>query len=234
MSFTKSKSMFVAAIFSAILMSSAITVPQAMATTPWKQGGVATTSSSATELSGFITEPSLPNSGARPNTFLYLGGWSLHTDNYLNQPDITALSAGWTGFMEVYDLNCNCDPEVKYQSNVTPSVGDSIRFDVYLTSAGNSCQTVKDASTGATATHCFSVHNYGTTFNTAEADLESYDSTSSDFHPMDGTITYTNINQYVSGASSHPIFQASSYNTPPSCLSSTAGSGTVSITLTNC
>lgn len=229
---TYSKSRFIAAIFGVMLTSSAIVLPEALATTSWLTIGQASTSASATELSGFVSVPHSPGSGALGITELFLGGWSSSGHSYLNQPQIVPITSSyWRGYMEVYDQQCGCDAEMKFQTNVTPVQSDTVRFDAYL-SSGQSCQTVKDASTGATATHCFSAHTYGSTYNTAWASLESTDYTSTDWTPMDGTISFTNINQYVSGVSSHPSFSMQTQNSPPSCATGgSGGSGSTSITL---
>ncbi|MGI0058231.1 MAG: hypothetical protein ACREBJ_00555, partial [Nitrosotalea sp.] len=227
------KSLSFVAILGLALMSTMV-LPQAMAATYWWDAGQAFTNTSASELSSFANVPAEPTGLAKSDiTGLWIGGWS-QSSSILNQPEIRPVGSNyWAGYLEVYNGTSDADAESTVITNVQLSPTDTVRYDVYL-SSGSSCQTVKNASTGATATHCFSAHNYGTTFSSADATLEGHEWTSSDYTSMDGTITFTTFNQYVSGVSSSPSFSTTTVNSPPNCMGGSGGSGTVSLTLNGC
>jgi len=227
----KTKYKFFTTILTLVFLSTTLVLPQVEATSsPWAAGARTSLSSNVSEISGFVGVPHLPASNAQNgNTLLWTGGWS-QSARYLNQPEIRAFSSGWTGVFEVFDASTGLDAENSVTSNVVMSTGDTARFDLYL-SSNQSCQTVKDATTNAIATKCFSANNYGSTYTINWTELEAYSTTSSDFSAMDGTTSFTSVKQYVSGVGSS--MTGSTYFSP-SCVSASGGTGSLDITLTSC
>lgn len=215
-------------------MTTTLVLPQIEATTsPWAVGArTLPLLSNVSEMSGFVGVPSLPATNAQGGTtLLFTAGWT-QSNRFLNQPEIRAFSSGWTGVLEVWDSTTGLDAEPSYTTNVVMSTGHTARFDLYL-SSNQSCQTIKDATNNAIATKCFSANNYGTSYTENWTELEAYDTVSSDFSAMDGTISFTSVQQYVNGVGSPISMTGSTYNSPP-CTSASGGSGSLSITLTNC
>jgi hypothetical protein len=231
----KKKTELVTAIFSLLLLSTGVLTPHAFAVANWQTGGQANTQTNTKELVSNVKMPNLPSAAAEPNTIIWIGGWSSPAHNYLNQPELRAwTTTTWKAFFEVYDQTTNSDAEALYQTNVNLNPTHTANLDVFLTGAGASCQIATNQATGATASHCFSAHNYGTSFNLAQGALESYDFTSSDFHSMSGTIPFTGYRGYVGSTSYSPsfsVYSSGSGGSVPSCISASAGTGTITITV---
>ncbi len=168
----KTKPQYITAILGLALLSSTMGIPQVLATSnTWYASAVQVFTTSPNELASHLGVPPLPSTSAEPDTILWIGGDSNNV-SYLDQPELRAISSTshWTGVFEVYNYNTNNYAEPQVVTNVLPNPTDTVILDVYLTGAGWSCQTVTDTTTSATASHCFSANNYGTTFANASAE----------------------------------------------------------------
>lgn len=227
------------AIFMVALFSAGLVLPNAFAAVPWHKGGQANPLSNTNEMASDVNYVKPPGPNARQpvqDTLYWIGGWSDGSfgNVYLSQPQFRAwTSTYWKAAFEVFDQTNNRDAEPIYLTNVHLFAGQSANLDVYLTGGGLSCQTVVNQANGAMASNCFSARNYGTTFWGLDAKLESYSENPADFANIDDTIHFTNIHAWQSGTSYTPSFVEATVNFPPSCITSTAGTGWVNV-FVNC
>ncbi|MEO9364254.1 MAG: hypothetical protein ABI348_10180 [Nitrososphaera sp.] len=197
--------------------------------------------SSIVEVRTNANTPSLPNSSAISATTLYWLGADVTggADNILTQPELRAWdSTQWRASFETVSETTGNRVEF-FWTNVYYTPGTSIQFDDALGSHQD-CQYVTDINNSLkTASQCLNAVDYGTSMNEAYATLESYDYTGSDFHSMNGSVSFTNYLSYTSiggtGSSQalSPYRFSSTASSPPSCITSSGGTGSATVTV-NC
>ena len=243
--------------FSALLLGMFLTLTASgvvAAFAQWQSGGDGSLSSIA-ELDTDSKAPPLPGSTAITDTTLvWLGGdtpglWPDGThDTFLTQPELYAVSSGWQIQLEAVSHNTNGDVDFELTNVVIP-VGHNVHYEDVVfpsgTYAGENFQDLEDTTNSAnsasiyfdgTSTSPATFVTYGSYFTKAYAIMESYDSNGRDFSSMDGSINFSN---YVGastpgGTGSSVSLGSDSAGPPPSCITSTAGSGTATITINNC
>lgn len=226
-----------------------LTTSGALANT-WWDGAVNTNlSSGIVELQTDMNVPSLPSANADPNTLFWLGGISIgttsggtHTD-FLTQPEILPVQADnkWKVAFEALNAQTNQDTDYTL-TNLEISPSGSLHFvdDVFASGpdTGDNYQEFDDNNNGNNqGSVLFTGAHYGPSFHKAYGTLEATDFTSSDWHPMDGTVSFTTFHSCTAlcakGAGSSVTLSSYENYTgstlPPSCITATGGTGTASI-----
>lgn len=235
----RNRGILIGALVAAMLTG---TLGQASAVNPWGIGAQTSTLPTGTvDERVYVTLPPLPALAARTaGTFIWLGGHSTSGGTlYLTQPELRAYDSDeWRVYFEVVHgsvqdeyfqtaMKCKANAQVFLYNAM---LGDGRNFqDAEYNSGGTLCNAIG-------VSRYQDDHNYGTTYTKGFTTLESYDSTSSDFHSMNGQIKFTGFKtstNYSSGTTRTLTADQSTNPSPPSCITSTGGSGINTITV-NC
>jgi hypothetical protein len=137
----------------------------------------------------------------------------------------------WEGFD-------NQGNKIDYGSDVffNPDSGDHVQFSLQVL-GGNQIQVCMDESDGTiekSECHTFAGgKNWGTSFSTEYAVVESADFSGSDFHGWQA-VHFTGALYKIGRAFHTPTFSKQTYGSPPSCFADTYGSGYVTVDPSNC
>jgi hypothetical protein len=229
-------------IFAAlVVLTTTGTLGQASALSVWQIGATTGTLPTGTvdEIS-YFSVPNLPSSALSTLTLFWIGAYTTSGGTtYLTQPELRAESTTqWRVYFEVVHGTVQDDI---FPTNMYCPPNSSVLMYNAILSSGKSFQDIEDHN-GAASCNAVGVsaylnkYNYGTTFTQGLTTLESYDTTSSDFHSMNGNSQFTNFRtstDYSTYSTSSLTADHSTGTLPPSCISSTGGSGTNTITI-NC
>lgn len=224
-----------------------LTTNGAFATTPWQIGGEHSTSG-VVEVFTYVNAPPIPNTGST-TTLYWLGADTTSTGgNALTQPGLLAVTGSnqWRGQFEIASYSSPGTDLEFFFTNVYFSSGASIALDdsVYPSGdsrAGKNFQFIGDNNNvNNWASMSLHKYTYGNSFYNAYAVFESYDYTGSHFSPMNShSISFTNYVYYTTPGgvgTSQPLtaFRYPSSPSPPSCITSTGGTGSTTISVSGC
>lgn len=212
----------------------------------WQVGGNDTVT--AAEISANVDVPNSVNNHAVGNSTQYwIGGYTTSSlGTILTQPGLLALSTSphWRGIFQTADASGSVDYNLTALYWNKPA---SINlFDELFPSgnhfSGDNFQQISDNNNvNNVASQVLSKTTYGHTMSVINGALESYDFTGSDFSNIDSTpihfTTFDYAATYGGSFTAVPLStysDASSGHSPPSCITSTAGSGTTTVTANSC
>lgn len=191
-------------------------------------------------------EPPVPTS-ASTTTLYWIGADTVSgTTKYLTQPELLAVPGDnkWRITLEAVSYATGNDvnytwTNMEYGSGKSMYMEDVV-FPVGHPRAGQNFQDVEDTSVGYGASAYISNVTFGNSFNKMYAEFESYDFTGHDFSAMNSNnISFTNYQSETTpggtGTSqtlTHTTWASS--GTPPTCITSTAGSGTITVSISGC
>jgi|GEM_PF-3588786 hypothetical protein len=210
------------------------------------QIGAEHTISGIVDINADVNTPPVPTS-VTGTTLYWIGADTVQgTNKYLTQPELLAVPGDNKWRITLESVNYANGNDVNYYfSNMEYSSGKSmymedVVFPVGHVRAGQNFQDVEDLSVGFGASQYFNGVTYGNSFNKMYAELESYDFTGSHFSALNShSISFTNYQSETTpgGTGTLQTLTATKWassGTAPSCITSTAGSGTITISASGC
>jgi len=212
----------------------------------WQVGGDDTVT--AAEISANVDVPnSVSNTAVADTTYYWIGGYTTSSlGTALTQPGFIAIQSTtpWRGVFQV--AIGNTQEDFQYTNLYWSHPASIALFDELFPSgnpdAGKNYQQMIDNNNSLNADSVlFSSTTYGHTISAIDGALESYDFTGSDFHNISSTpIHFTSFDYaatYGGSFSAVPLSafrDASSGASAPSCITSTAGSGSTTVSASTC
>lgn len=212
----------------------------------WQVGGE-TGTLTASEIETNADVPNGVNANAVGNTTYYwMGGYTTSsgcTNNVLSQPGFIATqqSNPWQGY---FSIACGNTVEDSIFSTLTWSHPGSVGIFDEVFPSGNTFhgqnyqQMIDNNNSMRVDSVFFKTYTYGNSFSSLAGALESYDFTGRDLSAMDTTpIHFTSFDYAATYGGSFTAASLSAYSdassgfSAPSCITSTAGSGTTTISL---
>ena len=209
----------------------------------WQVGGDDTVT--AAEIEANVDVPnSASNTAIADTTYYWIGGYTTSSaGTALTQPGFQNIqsSTPWRGVFQV--AIGNTQEDFQFTNLYWSHPGSIALFDELFPSgntySGQNYQQMVDNNNSLNADSVFfHTTTYGHTMSEIDGALESYDFTGSDFSNMDSTpIHFTSFNYaatYGGSFSSVPLSafsDASSGASAPSCITSTASSGSTTVSL---
>ena len=210
------------------------------------QIGAEHTASGIVDIHADVNTPPVPTA-VSATTLYWIGADTVQgTNKYLTQPELLAVPGDNKWRITLESVSYATGNDVNYDfSNMEYSSGKSMYmedavFPSGYTRAGQNFQDVEDTSVGYGASAYFNGVTYGSSFNKMYAELESYDFTGSHFSAMNShSISFTNYQSETTpgGTGTSQTLTATTWassGTAPSCITPTAGSGTITVSISGC
>ncbi len=213
----------------------------------WQVGG-RDTSVTAAEVSANVDVPNaVSNNAVSGSTQYWIGGYTTSPlGTVLTQPTLLALSTSphWRGVFQTADASGNVD--YNFTSLYWNHPASINLFDELFPSgnpfSGDNFQQISDNNNvNNVASQVLSGTTYGHTMSSIYGALESYDFTGADFSGIDTTpIHFTTFDYAATYGGSFAAVPLSAYSdastghSAPTCITSTAGSGTTTVTANSC